>query len=89
MSGPFGLLRHYKGGWYLALGTTCDTTSGPTDGRRLVLYLALSSFRLYSRLVSEFQSPACMRDGCKMCPPRYMTPAAFRRWRLRGPICGT
>ena len=89
MSGPFGILRHFKGGWYLALGTCRDSTNGPGEGRRLVLYVALRDLSLHSRLQSEFLSPACRRDGCKMCPPRFMTPAAFRRWKVRGPLCGS
>lgn len=60
---PVGLYRHRDGGLYDVVDLAHDSTSGPGEGRWMVLYRSHSTGRLNVRDVEQFTEPQTWPDG--------------------------
>jgi hypothetical protein len=49
-----GIYRHYKGGFYRALGVALMSTNGPDVGDRVVVYISLTYGSMHVRDEGEF-----------------------------------
>lgn len=58
-----GIYRHYKGGLYAVLGLATNSTNGPLDDAKMVLYYSLTKHRLFTRTIGEFNEKVKWPDG--------------------------
>lgn len=58
-----GIYRHYKGGLYAVLGLATNTTNGPMDGAKMVLYYSLAKQRIFTCPIEQFVERVKWPDG--------------------------
>jgi hypothetical protein len=58
-----GIYRHYKGPLYVVLGLAQDSTNGPSEGLKMVLYYSLGKHKLCVREISQFTEKVPWPDG--------------------------
>lgn len=62
--GVHGIYRHYKtGGYYAVLGLARNTTNGPHEGSKLVVYYSLKTHQVFARDIVQFNEKVKSTDG--------------------------
>jgi len=62
-----GIYRHYKGDLYMVLGVGRQSTNGPTEGEKVVIYFSIKRQQFCVREIGQFREKVKWPDG-KMRP---------------------